>query len=145
MYLSIPTIAFDEYAVYQEIYKLRYLLLCMQHQSRLDNKVKNITFYPAEARYVSDEKKSYSCGNDVVFGFQTGLLGPPSRPTKVLTHAVTFPNATMHSYTDGVLDSGIIYMTNKHKSVTYALTTAVGSESLCRIYQWTNGAWQLLT
>jgi type II secretory pathway pseudopilin PulG len=146
LYLSLSALRFHEYSVCQEIQKLRYFILCMQHQSRLGNEMKSITFCPSDTAccYTTEDKKTYFFHNEVFFGFQRGLLGPPSRPTKPIEQAITFSHNTVCSYEDGMLDAGTIYMTNKDKSITYALTTAVGSESLCRIYKFDAGSWHLL-
>lgn len=79
----------------------------------------------------------------VRFGFTEGVKGPPSSPRNNIKSAITFPGKRIMFYSDGVISSGTVYLTDGSDSVLYALSNGIAHVSHLRKYSY-NDTWVLL-
>lgn len=79
----------------------------------------------------------------VQFGAALGVKGPPSAPDKTIENPITFQNSTITFFSDGTIQSGAVYLTDRSGRYTYALSCAVSQISYLRKYQYTN-KWVIL-
>ncbi|MDZ4149882.1 MAG: GspH/FimT family protein [Methylicorpusculum sp.] len=78
------------------------------------------------------------------FGAPAEVKGPPATPTRFIDSPITFKNAQITFYPDGIISAGTVYLTDIDKKICYALTCGVGSVSFLRAYRYDKG-WQLLS
>ena len=88
--------------------------------------------------------KEYRLPKHVQFGTAPGVKGPPSSPSLLVTRPITFTGDHIMFHPDGIMQSGTIYLTDIHRSCSYALSCAVSPVSYLRKYQYTD-AWHLIS
>jgi len=79
----------------------------------------------------------------VEFGFPCNVKGPPSTPRKKIFSAVTFKGGKILFYPEGIISSGTVYLTDRNKTVLYALSSGIAHVSHLRKYSYTD-KWNLL-
>ena len=79
----------------------------------------------------------------LVFGFLPHVLGSPGCPSHTIQRAITFANSSIHFFPTGTISSGTVYLTDKNKTIMYALSNAVSQVSYLRLYRY-DGRWKLL-
>ena len=84
---------------------------------------------------------TYKLPSTVQFGFPDYAYGPPSRPHKKLSLPITFKNNEILFYKDGIISSGVIYLTDSSKQFLYALSNGISQFSYMRRYRYTS-RWQ---
>jgi len=78
------------------------------------------------------------------FGAPAEVKGPPATPMRPVDSPITFKNAQITFYPDGIISAGTVYLTDTDQKTCYALTCGVGSVSFLRAYRYDKG-WQLLS
>ena len=132
-------------------------------QARRDSTARNIAINVNEGWYSTYESPALSGGlgsqfpaqggeknhkihhlpPSVTFGFPPGAQGPPSKPIRALTKAVTFScDAQKIPITPtGVLPPGTIYLTNRERTGGFALSSTRNPVAPIRCYCWRGGSW----
>lgn len=114
---------------------------------------RNYALYSATPQtiYLDIEQNSYRYHDrlfrlspGICFGVPPGVKGPPSGPTRPLTHPCTFTHNQIVCSPHGIISSGTVYLTDHTRSVVYALSNAVSQVSYMRMYVYRT-TWQLLT
>ncbi len=85
----------------------------------------------------------YRLPASVRFGTAPGVKGPPSAAHHEISTPITFKENSITFTPDGIIQPGAIYLTDRSRRYTYALSCAVGHVSYLRRYQYTQG-WYLL-
>lgn len=118
--------------------------ICMYVQQRALSSGRQLTleFDEGHSSYRFDGRTE-KFASAVRFGVPPGVKGPPSQPTSIIKSAITFPGKKIVFYPDGVISSGIAYITDQKYSTVYALSNAVAQVSYLRKYGYTN-SWKLL-
>lgn len=124
----------------EHLYTASYYL---QRKALMLHAPQTIQFDRNNNTYEIDEK-TYRLPSHVRFGTALGVKGPPSGPLSMVTNPITFLHNSITFYPDGVIQSGTIYLTDHHKSCTYALSCAVSPVSYLRKYQYTDG-WNMIS
>lgn len=81
--------------------------------------------------------------SSVCFGVMPGVKGPPSKPTYLLEKPITFDHNQINFYSDGIVSSGTLYLTDRKKNYQCALSCGVSETSLLRMYRYEHGKWVL--
>ncbi|MCK5632977.1 prepilin-type N-terminal cleavage/methylation domain-containing protein [bacterium] len=81
--------------------------------------------------------------SSVVFGASKNLKGPPSSPQKLIASVSTFKKSKIVFSPDGIISSGTIYIADRDKKITYALSSGIAQISHLRKYHY-NKKWVLL-
>ncbi|MFC1842215.1 Tfp pilus assembly protein FimT/FimU [Candidatus Dependentiae bacterium] len=96
------------------------------------------------------EKQQYAYGKtictfpkQVVFGIIKQVKGPPSCPGRVIKSSVTFKGKKVVFKTNGIIESGTVYITDRDKKYMYAISSGVAQASYLRKYVY-NGKWILI-
>ena len=84
-------------------------------------------------------------GQSVRLAVIPGAYGPPSQPTKLLTHASSFEHGHIIFYPEGTISPGCLYITDANKTILYAVSVSVSQQSLIRKYYYEAPGWILLT
>lgn len=126
-----------------ELRKLYTFIQLCSYRAMMTNTPQEIVFDIMHNAYHCGQYQEQLC-HDVQFGAGENVCGPPSKPCKPISKAMTFGNNALMLQPNGTMQSGSLYLTNKDKSVTYALTTPVGPISYIRTYRYDGHSWQLL-
>jgi prepilin-type N-terminal cleavage/methylation domain-containing protein len=151
----------DRFAVRSEVEKfattcryLRELAMSTNTEQRLVFDLKNNSYSfvdpvhhplpgPAEGQSQSSEVVQ-KLSPRVQFGVgKRAVSGPPSAPTKPITHAVTYINNAILFYPDGIIQAGIVYFSDVASKFVYAVSTPVSQISFVRTYVY-DGTWTSL-
>ncbi len=142
--ISVPSFyAFHEQLALAEVHKLSSFIQVCSYRAMATNTNQIIHFNINDNSYEC-AGHSEQLSSDVAFGAGKDVCGPPSHPRKPISKPISFSNCSLIIYSDGMMQSGAIYLTNKTKSITYALTTPVGPVSYVRKYRYKQNSWQLL-
>ena len=119
----------------------------MQRKALLEGKACSITFHLEKNQYVAD--RMYTLSSGVHFGVPAELLGPPSNPVSTISRPITWPENKITFYPEGsikdaAISAGAVYLTNKQKSIAYALTCDASCVSHLRRYRYQE-KWVLLS
>ena len=88
---------------------------------------------------------------EVIFGVQQGLCGPPSSAHHPISDPITWRHKKIVFYppdhplsSAGGIASGTVYLTDRARSCSYALTCDASYGSILRRYQYKDG-WKLIS
>jgi prepilin-type N-terminal cleavage/methylation domain-containing protein len=146
MSLTVSNVSFFKHGYARiELEKLYALCRYAQQKALMTNTAQTITFSPAS------NPPFYVFGNlqeplpdSVIFGVPAGIKGPPATPTCVIDAPITFKNAQIIFYPDGIMSAGTVYISDADKKTAYALTCGVSQVSFLRAYRYDKG-WRLLS
>lgn len=131
------------FAVRSEVEKFASTCRYLQQLAMSTNREQHLTF--------DLQNNSYAYNGTVVklssrvqFGIgNRPISGPPSAPTKPITHAITYAQQAIVFYPDGIIQSGIVYFSDTSSKYVYAVSTPVSQISFVRTYVY-DGTWNLL-
>lgn len=93
---------------------------------------------------------SYSCNGythtlaqQVQFGVPKQVYGPPSAPHKLLTEPTSFADNTIRFYPEGIMSAGMVCLTDRTRTVLYAICNGVAHVSCMRRYYYEK-KWRLM-
>lgn len=103
--------------------------------------------FDAEKNQYSYNGKIFNLNHKVFFGFYSDVNGPPSSPILPIKSSVTFKDNTAKFYSDGVIDSGTIYLRDIDGRFLYAISSGVAKIAYPRkyYYNFANSKWVLIT
>lgn len=130
----------DTFMVQSELMTLRMLCQKMRYDAISTGQEFSIRFDPITHSYCTDHHR-YVLPSAVRFGVIDRALGPPSKADQPIISFVTFHNNTMRFFPDGTISSGIIYLVDRHKKTSYALTNGIGAVSYLRFYRYDRKRW----
>ncbi|MBA3751675.1 hypothetical protein H0X06_02640 [Candidatus Dependentiae bacterium] len=148
--ISVPLVFISKQPeVYRELRRLSAVMLYLKRKALIEKKSFTLTFFPERRSYKADCE--HVLHPDVMFGTQEGVCGPPSNPKHALKQAITWEEKKIVFYpTDtlsdslGKISSGAVYLTDKAKTCTYALTCDISYGTVIRCYRYDNG-WKLVS
>lgn len=136
----------NRFILRSEVDKLASVLVYVQRCAILTGKEQILEFDIKNRLYKFDERV-FKLPRQVEFGFCQDVKGPPSSPSTVIKLPVTFKSDKIVFYSDGIIDSGTIYITDLRKKFMYAISSGVAQASYIRkyIYNFGNiGKWELI-
>jgi prepilin-type N-terminal cleavage/methylation domain-containing protein len=146
-FLMMCTIAsvrfFDRSFVRSELYFLKLFCQRVRSDAITCGDMRTIQIDPGANSY-SAHGMTVQLPAQVCFGAVAGALGPPSLPAQSIVQSVTFKDNNIICHTDGSVSSGIVYMTDKDHSVSYALSNGVGASSYLRLYRYEGSKWVMI-
>lgn len=96
------------------------------------------------------ERGQYSCDErirtleeGVRFDFLPQVKGPPSAPQQPILKASTFKQNRISCSSEGIIDAGTVYLTDRSRKCLYALTSGIAPYSYLRKYRYA-GTWERL-
>jgi len=134
---------FNGFLVKTEVDRLCNVIRYLQRCAMVENKNHVLVFDEKNQSY-SFDSRTYKLSKQVTFGFLSGAKGPPSKPSKAIDKSITFKDAKIICYSDGIIQSGMVYITDAAKKNMYAISCAVAKVSYVRIYKF-NKKWTLLS
>jgi len=114
---------------------------CYLQQKAITTNTKQHLFFDLQKQCYRFNNTTHKLPSVVQFGTIDGMLGPPSAPNKLITRICSFADNEITFWPDGIIKSGTIYLTDKEKWYTYALSSAIGTVSCLRTYQYKQGMW----
>lgn len=142
--LTIPTLRiFDRLMVKTEVDVLYLAIKSLEHKAILSGKQAELVFDEKKQTYMVDGVVYY-LHSPAMFGIVDNIAGPPSNPKKIITKAIQFPDNKITIFSDGIVQAGSVYITDKNKKYVYALTCPVSDISYLRRYVY-NGRWTLIS
>ena len=143
--ISVPRITFmRRFLLRTEIEKLHAMFHYLQERALVINEDQMLMFdIEHQCYFIGDRKEQLPQG--IIFGFLPNTAGPPSKPIKPITHAVTFKNNKATFYADGTIAAGTVYLTDLDRTSMYALTSPISQISFLRTYRYYKGSWVPLT
>lgn len=135
---------YESALVHAELDRLYAVLIFMQRTAVFENRSVTVTFEPEKNRYIADRR--YTLSRGVIFGVPDKIFGPPSHPSAPMQPPITWPGNCITFYPDGQNESmsaGALYLTNKRKTVVYALTSDASQIPHLRRYRH-SGRWLLM-
>lgn len=141
--IAIPSLNFlDRQLISSDLEKLNLAFYYMQQSAIASNRNLYLKFEDLKS-YSYDNYKEYLSKN-VEFGNVNELKGPPSTQEKFNNKSINFVNNRATFYSNGKIQPGSIYLTNKNKEYQYALTTPISQVSYIRKYKFENNKWHIL-
>lgn len=148
--LSVPFVFWSKRLfVYHEMQRLYAVLQYTQRKALIERAPCTLVFHPEKRSYTSDHE--HVLHPEVVFGVQQGLCGPPSSARQPIIDPITWPHKKIVFYppdhslsTAGSMSSGTVYLTDRERSCSYALTCDASYGSILRRYQYKDG-WKLIS
>ena len=126
--------------VKSEVELLHTTLCSLQQRALTTNTEQMLRFDSANNSYFFNGT-THALPPSIQFGYKDGAQGPPSAPSKPITHACSFVDNTIIFWPDGIIKSGTVYLVDKKKRYAYALSNAIGTVSFLRIYEHKQGTW----
>ncbi len=133
---------FDRLLIRAELEHLYVTCYLLQRRAMMIQEAQTLTCDTEDHSYRYNNKE-YRLPPSVRFGTAVGVKGPPSAPEKEIREPVSFKDATITCTPEGMIGAGAIYLTDRYRRWTYALSCAVGHVSYLRKYQYTQ-QWVLL-
>ncbi len=123
---------------------LRQLAMTTNTQQKLVFDLQNNSYSTTSVRPEDLRDNGYKLSSCVRFGTGNRLiLGPPSAPTKQIVEPITYPKHEIVFYPDGIISSGLVYMSDTSGKYVYAMSTPVSGISFLRTYVY-DGAWKIV-
>jgi len=142
--LTIPMFRiFDRLMVKTEVDVLYLAIKSLEQKAITSGKAYELVFNEKDNSYTV-ESIVYHLHSPAIFGIVEKVTGPPSNPQKIITKSINFPDNKITIFSDGVIQAGSVYITDKNKKYLYALTCPVADISYLRRYVY-NGRWTLLS
>lgn len=142
--LTIPIFRiFDQLMVRTEVDVIYLAIKSLEQKAVTSGNQQELIFDEKNNSYTA-EGVVYHLHSPAIFGIVEKVAGPPSKPQKIITKPINFPDNKLIIFSDGVIQAGTIYITDKEKKYFYALTCPVSDISYLRRYVY-NGHWTLLT
>ena len=134
---------FDRLLVHAEAEKL-FLTCCMLQQHAMSNNSSiELTFDPQKHSYRYNHTIE-RLPRTVRFGFIPGTKGPPAKPARKLSQAITFINQQIIFYPDGIIKPGSVYLVSNDRQIMYAISSPVSQVSFLRLYRY-DKKWECLS
>jgi len=155
--IAIPRILpLNKYYLIHELEKLTVTFKYLQQKAIASNIAQVVTFdiknqsytFPAPGGMVT----TYKLPNGILFGTLKNILGPPAKPTHLITDPITFkkdhkkdalPVFQATFFTNGQISSGAAYLIDCDEKVMGAFTCAVSQVSYIRVYVYEKNAWKV--
>jgi len=144
--LSLPPFSFLQHRLVRtEIEKMTLMFRYLHRMALARNQDQHLKLFPHEGRYEGAGHCEY-LPEGVIFAVLDGAQGPPSHPHHVLAKPVTYKDDRVTFYAHGTIQAGTIYLTDKHKQVMYALSSAISPIFYTRAYRYNsaNQEWVVL-
>lgn len=139
--IAIPSLSFLEKQILSiEAERLCSTFINIQREALLNGKKIELTFEDNSYTY---QKIKINLHKKVKFGFLRNIKGPPSKPTKIIDSAITFPNKKAIFLFDGKISPGSVYLIDESNKNMYAITVPISDISYTRRYKLKNGSWIL--
>ncbi|MBU1007871.1 hypothetical protein KKA53_02230 [Candidatus Dependentiae bacterium] len=146
--LSLPRQNFlTKKVVQSELKTLRTTIHYLQQKSIASNTTQTLTFSLATNTYTYQQANktiTHTLPRQVKFGALAHTLGPPAKPIRPITHAVSFTKNRILFHPNGTISPGTIYLIDRNRTVMYAITCSVAHVSFLRFYQYGNTGWVLV-
>ncbi len=133
---------FDSALIKSEIHKIHTVCHYLRRKAMMTNKIHTLTFDIKTNSYVYDDVHE-QFAQQVIINCKSGIKGPPSTPTYLITKPVTFKNNTIIFYPSGIVSAGTLYLTDKYNNYQYALSVPIASISYIRMYHY-DTKWKLI-
>jgi type II secretory pathway pseudopilin PulG len=141
--IAVPSLRFlNQQILNSDLEKLNMTFAFMQQDAVSSNKNETLIFNDNKSYSFLNYKEKLS--NNIEFGLLPKIKGPPSSPNKVVTNPISFTNNKVIFYSNGQIQPGTVYLTDKFKEYQYALTVPISQVSFIRKYKNENGKWILL-
>lgn len=134
---------FNRLMVRSELHKLEMVCRSLQWQAITSGQAQTLIFDIPHNSYRYHNTIN-QLPHQLTFGVLEHVTGPPASPTHTITTPITFIDGTIMFAPSGIISSGTVYLKDMSHTCLYALTNAVSSFSLLRLYRYTNGAWLLV-
>lgn len=148
---TIPrTTFFTRFLVQAEINKLYAVFCYLQQRAMAGNEEQELFLNLSDNTYqfktIQGEITIQKLPKTVRFGFLPGTMGPPSKPSKPIEIAATFPltrgSPTASFMTNGKITPGTIYVLAGNGAYQGALTCPISQVSYIRRYAYENQHWK---
>lgn len=136
----------NRFILRSEVDKLTSTIIYLQRCAISSGKDQVLEFDIKNKQYKFDTKVC-KLPRQVEFGFCFDVKGPPSAPISVIKSPVTFKDNKIIFYSDAIIDSGTVYITDVDKKFMYAISSSVGQASYIRKYVYNfgdTGKWVLI-
>lgn len=137
------TTFFNGLLVRFELHHLAMTCRTLQWQAVTSNNPQMLTFDSVKNSYKSINGV-HKLPQQVQFGADSAIKGPPSSPTHPIAKSITFVDNIISFAPTGIVSSGTVYLKDISRTRFYALTNAVSSVSLLRFYRYEQNKWKLL-
>lgn len=152
--LTIPKFNFvNKFILQNEVDKLFVIFSYLQEKAMALNKQQELYFDLSNNTYsyiaTNNFLKKYKLPEIVEFGILSRVLGPPSRPNKIIKNPITFEKLdnnlhVIKFYPNGIISSGSVFFVDKNKKYLFSLNCPVSPFSCIRKYEYKNKKWILL-
>jgi competence protein ComGC len=153
--LTVPKFSFvNKFVLQNEVDKLYVTLSYLQKKAMALNKQQELYFDLINNVYsytsINNSFKKYKLPQVVEFGILPGVLGPPSKPHKVIKNPITFEKLdnnlhVIKFYPDGIISSGSVFFVDKDKRFLLSLSCPLSPYSCVRKYEYKDKKWVLLS
>ena len=130
----------QEHRVRGDLEHVYTILVYLQRKAVTEHRVCYLVFDSTKNTFSGTIEGTLSSG--VCFGrlketTRQGTLGA------IDTRAITWRNATVYAYPDGIISSGALYLTDTKRTIQYALTVDASAIRAIRRYTY-NGSWRCI-
>lgn len=142
--LAIPHLGFiQRHVMRAEVDNVR-VFITYVHRLALATATDQIIYCDPLNQTLTCGERTHALSRGVRFGTMPGVQGPPSAPTHVLTHPITFKDNRIVCYAQGTLDAGTLYFTDDKATWQYAVSLGVSPLSYIRTSVF-DGTWKRCT
>ncbi|HSC24978.1 MAG TPA: type II secretion system protein [Candidatus Babeliales bacterium] len=143
--LGVMQLSFlDDTIAHAEVTKLATICSYLQQRAMTTNNEHILICDVQNNKYHCNTLVHEKLSQRITFGFLPNVLGSPGSPSHTIKKAITFPDSSIHFYPTGIISSGTMYLTNKTKTIMYAISNKISQVSRLRLYRY-EGIWKLLS
>ena len=150
LFISVPKLFyFENFFLQNEVDRLAGVFYYLQQKAITLNQEQNLKLNSYFYSGKNNNIQTYVLPSIIKFGIIDGVLGPPTKPINVIKSVITFKQIKDNIfevifYPDGIISSGNIYFTDKHKKSLMALSCPVSPYSCIRKYKYQKKLWAVV-